>query len=632
MHVQDLPLEGHRTAAAGAGPHRACWSGCSPSRWRRTPPRRSSTELLGTQVDIGKLDIMRRRRPRWICSALQMADPFDLAKNLRRGRSDQAQAESRGAGGEEVRGGALRPERNAVRHHPEDAGAAGRRRWLRATGAPRRASNGRSSSTCRSSSSRRSTRSSSWCSTLPSSRRCRTAQALVARTDSTRKAAGAGVPAARRRGHGGLRPARSRTRLSATDPRKLGLDGTRKAIEDVQANLKQIDEAKKRIEALERQVQGGVRGLRHGPRGARRGPAEGLRLRQVPAAAAVVRRPGDRRGVLRQGQHRPLSEGPLLDRAGAPLHAARAAAARGSRARAPARLGQQRSDFPRSRTGRSSWCSSARWTSTVGGDSPLQRGLRGDRAGADLRPVALRQADDRPHQPDARRAARSRASRWPPSSITCTRSGCRTPPRRDSGASSCPRFDIPGLPFRLDPGHRGRQPRLRAPRTTSSPAAGQSPPTRSPGRWTAPGGKLNDAGGAGLAGGLRAQEPVGGRPGERRDCARRSSRSAATSIGRSRERLQAVIGEEVAKAEKMVRAKVDSVVAERVEPVQQADPRGAERGGAAPGIGAEAGGGRGARAPGGAQAAHRRTGARHQAAQDRHLRSPGPSGRVGRRA
>ena len=35
------------------------------------------------------------------------------------------------------------------------------------------------------------------------------------------------------------------------------------------------------------------------------------------------------------------------------------------------------------------------------------------------------------------------------------------------------------------------------------------------------------------------------------------------------DRLEAVIGEEVAKAEKMVRAKVDSVVAERVEPVRK---------------------------------------------------------------
>ena len=35
------------------------------------------------------------------------------------------------------------------------------------------------------------------------------------------------------------------------------------------------------------------------------------------------------------------------------------------------------------------------------------------------------------------------------------------------------------------------------------------------------------------------------------------------------DRLQAVIGEEVAKAEKMVRAKVDSVVAEKVEPVKR---------------------------------------------------------------
>jgi ABC-type phosphate transport system auxiliary subunit len=35
------------------------------------------------------------------------------------------------------------------------------------------------------------------------------------------------------------------------------------------------------------------------------------------------------------------------------------------------------------------------------------------------------------------------------------------------------------------------------------------------------------------------------------------------------QRLQAVVGEEVAKAEKMVRAKVDSLVADKVEPVKR---------------------------------------------------------------
>jgi hypothetical protein len=42
------------------------------------------------------------------------------------------------------------------------------------------------------------------------------------------------------------------------------------------------------------------------------------------------------------------------------------------------------------------------------------------------------------------------------------------------------------------------------------------------------------------------------------------------------QRLEAVVGEEVAKAEKMVRAKVDSAVAQRVEPVRRqiADVRG----------------------------------------------------------
>ena len=98
------------------------------------------------------------------------------------------------------------------------------------------------------------------------------------------------------------------------------------------------------------------------------------------------------------------------------------------------------------------------------------------------------------------------------------------------------------------------------------------------------------------------------------------------------DRLQAVIGEEVAKAEKMVRAKVDSAVAERVEPVRkqilavrsEAETRlGLERK-QVEDVEREL--------QARAQAAQRRTGTRHQASQDRDLRVAGTSGRFGCRA
>ena len=82
------------------------------------------------------------------------------------------------------------------------------------------------------------------------------------------------------------------------------------------------------------------------------------------------------------------------------------------------------------------------------------------------------------------------------------------------------------------------------------------------------------------------------------------------------QRLQAVIGEEVAKAEKMVRAKVDSLVAAKVEPVKrqvaevrtQAEQRLAAERKRLDEVESAA--------PGGAQAAHRRAGAGDQAAED----------------
>ncbi len=92
------------------------------------------------------------------------------------------------------------------------------------------------------------------------------AQGLVARTDSTRQALEQNFKALDVRGT--VDSARALAdRLAATDPKKLGLDSTRQAIQSVQATLKQLDQAKQRLTGLQQNVQQGVKLLGSGVQG-----------------------------------------------------------------------------------------------------------------------------------------------------------------------------------------------------------------------------------------------------------------------------------------------------------------------------------------------------------------------------
>ena len=89
------------------------------------------------------------------------------------------------------------------------------------------------------------------------------AQGLLARTDSTRQALDQGFKTLDIRET--VDSARAMAdRLAATDPRKLGIDGTRQAIQSVQQTLKQLDQAKQRLEGLRQNVQQGVKLLGSG--------------------------------------------------------------------------------------------------------------------------------------------------------------------------------------------------------------------------------------------------------------------------------------------------------------------------------------------------------------------------------
>ena len=84
------------------------------------------------------------------------------------------------------------------------------------------------------------------------------AQGLLARTDSTRQALEQGFKALDVGGT--VDSARALAdRLAGTDPRKLGLDGTRQAIQSAQQTLKQLDAARKQVDGLQRNVTQGVK-------------------------------------------------------------------------------------------------------------------------------------------------------------------------------------------------------------------------------------------------------------------------------------------------------------------------------------------------------------------------------------
>jgi len=219
------------------------------------------TELLGTQVDIGKLDI-RADEAAVDLHLLEIADPFNVSKNLveaeeiRLKLNPLALAEKKLVV-ENLRLGGVKF--GTVRKTPakpvEGDGFASQtlrsvREWAQQFDVPllkltpidtvkQLVLNPTQLTTVK------------------------TAQALAARTDSARKALEQSfqqlnveqtVDSARALA----------TRLEATDPRKLGVDGTRKAIEDVRASLKQLDAAKQGLANLERQVKGGASSLTAG--------------------------------------------------------------------------------------------------------------------------------------------------------------------------------------------------------------------------------------------------------------------------------------------------------------------------------------------------------------------------------
>jgi uncharacterized protein (TIGR03545 family) len=219
------------------------------------------TELLGTQVDVGRLDIVADEASVDL-RALQIADPFDLARNLieaeeiRLKLDPLALAEKKFVV-ENFRLSGLRfgTTRETPAEPVEGDGFAPQalravRKWAGKFDVPLLE-----------------------LTPIDTIRQLvlnpdqltsvQTARALAGRADSARK--GLEQSFQQLDVAGTVDSARALAeRLEGTDPRKLGLDGTRRAIEDVRASLKRLEAARERIETLERQVQGGVGSLGSG--------------------------------------------------------------------------------------------------------------------------------------------------------------------------------------------------------------------------------------------------------------------------------------------------------------------------------------------------------------------------------
>jgi uncharacterized protein (TIGR03545 family) len=392
----------------------------------------------------------------------------------------------------------------------------------------------------------------------------KTAQALAGRADSARK--GLEQSLQQLDVDGTVDSARAlATRLKATDPRKLGLDGTRKAIEDVRASLKQLDAAKQRVANLERQVKGGAGSLTSGLQN-----LDEARKKDYAFARSLLQLPTFSAPEIGEAFFGKVS----IDRFQQALYYTELA----RRYLPPGLLPKQDPGperlrasgvnvrFPKEQDWPKFLVQLGQVDLEIGGDSPLRGAYEAVVQGLTSDPTLY-------GKPTVIRTSRTAAGSAIAGIDVAAVLDHVNPQRvRDSASArlrgvELPTLDVPGLPFRLNPGRGAarldfalRNDQLAGRWSLASnqvawalDSAGRKLNTLEGLVWRVVSGLKDLSVDARVSGGLRSPKLA-----------------VSSNLDRAiAERLQAVIGEEVAKAEKMVRAKVDSVVAERVEPVRR---------------------------------------------------------------
>jgi uncharacterized protein (TIGR03545 family) len=523
----------------------------------------ASTELLGTQVDVGKLDLHPRDAAVNL-SRLQIADPFTLTRNLL--EADQIRLKLNPLALAEKKlvierlslsGMGFGTDRKTPARRVEGGGFAPKvlqsvDQWTKQFDVPLL-------SLTPIDTIRQLALDPTQLTTI------REAQALLARTDSTRKALDQGFQQLDIRQT--LDSARGLVqRLSATDPKKLGLDGTRQAIQSVQETLKRLDAAKKRLEALERSTRTGVQLLGQGTQ-----MLDQARQKDFAFAKTLLKLPSFSAPDIGSAFFGKVS----IERFKQALYWAELAQQymppgllpRPTAGPSRLRAAGVTLEFPKEKEFPRFLLEQGQMDFSIGGTSAVQGAYQATVRGLTSTPALY----GKPAVLKASRRAAASAIAAIDVDATIDHLTART---KDVATArlrgvKLPSFDIPGIPFRVEPGTGsssldftmiGGGAELSARWAIASQQVSWAVDTA--------GRSMNDIERVVwlVVSGLKDLEVVAELGGSLASPKLSVSSNLDKAIA---QRLQAVIGEEVAKAERMVRAKVDSLVADKVEPVKR---------------------------------------------------------------
>jgi uncharacterized protein (TIGR03545 family) len=529
----------------------------------RQTTEEASSELLGTQVDVGKLDLLPRQASVDL-RALQIADPFVLTRNLI--EADEIRLKLNPAALAEkkivierlsLHGMRFGTARKKAARPPSGKGFAPQvyravNQWAKQFDVPLL-------SLTPIDTIRQLALDPTQLTTI------REAQSLLARTDSVRKGLEQGFqqlnigPT--------LDSARAMAqRLAATDPKKLGLDGTRQAIQSVQQTLKEVGEAKKRIQALERNAQGAVQSLGQGVN-----VLDQARQKDFAFAKSLLKLPTFSAPEIGGALFGKVS----IDRFKQAAYWAELAQQymppgllpRPTPGPKRLRAAGQTIEFPKAKDFPRFLLEQGQLDFSIGGTSPIQGAYTASVQGLTSTPALY----GRPAVITASRRAAGSAFASIDVGAVINHLTARTHDSANARLQGIklPSFALPGLPLRVDPG-TGSSSLMFSMRNAGAELRG---------RWAIGSNKVSwiaDTAARGVndierlvlrvVSGLNDLQVVAELSGSIASPRFSVSSNLDKAIA---QRLQAVVGEEVAKAEKMVRAKVDSLVADKVEPVKR---------------------------------------------------------------
>jgi uncharacterized protein (TIGR03545 family) len=529
----------------------------------RQTTEEAGSELLGTEVDVGKLDLLPRQASVDV-GALQIADPFVLTRNLI--EADQIRLKLNPVALAEkkiviehltLHGLRFGTARKKPARPPSGKGFAPQvyravNQWAKQFDVPLL-------SLTPIDTIRQLVLDPTQLTTI------REAQSVLARTDSVRKGLeqgfqqlniGTTIDSARALAQ----------RLAATDPKTLGPDGTRQAIQSVQQTLKEIGDAKKRVQALERNAQGAVRFLGQGVQG-----LDQARQKDFAFARSLLKLPTFSAPEIGGALFGKVS----IDRFKQAAYWAELAQKymppgllpRPTPGPKRLRAAGETIEFPKAKELPRFLLEQGQLDFSIGGTSPIQGAYTATVQGLTSTPALY----GRPALITASRRAAGSAVASIDVGAVINHLTART---HDSASArlqgiKLPSFDLPGLPLRVDPG-AGSSSLMFSMRNAGAELRGRWAIGSNNVSWIADTAarRLNDIERlvVRVVSGLNDLQVVAELSGSITSPKFSVSSNLDKAIA---QRLQAVVGAEVAKAEKMVRAKVDSLVADKVEPVKR---------------------------------------------------------------